>query len=112
MSGKIEILRIGWDTWNEMCDFIGVGTLAKGKPEGTFLNEEGWAIEGFPGDFSGNMGILFPSDKGLVTGKTGDYVVKFDDGAILLVNPAILEATIDLVEAASIRVNNRLEFSK
>ena len=29
----IEAVQLRWDTWSEMCDFIGVGKLVDGKPE-------------------------------------------------------------------------------
>lgn len=112
MSNKIEILKIGWDTWNEMCDFIDVGHLRDGKPEGTFLDEDGYAIDGFPGAFDGNMGILFPSDTGLVVGRSGDYVVKFKYRYSLLKSTPLVEGILINITKQGVQVNNRLEFPK
>lgn len=106
-SDKIEILQIGWDTWSEMCDFIRVGKLYDDKPEGTFLDENGRIAEGFHGDFSGNMGILFPTPYGLETGVAGDYVVKFKDGYSLLRSTPLIEGILINITKQGTPVNTR-----
>lgn len=31
-----EALQLRWDTWSEMCKFVGVGKLSDNNPEGCF----------------------------------------------------------------------------
>ena len=79
MSDIVRLLQVGWSTWNEMCDFIDVGRLRDGRPEGTYLDENDNALEGFPGKNGDKMGILFPSAKGLVVAPEGSWIVKMND---------------------------------
>lgn len=104
ISNKIEILRIGWDTWNEMCDFIDVGNLGDGKPEGCYLNKEGHYVDGFPGDFEGNMGILFPTKDGLMTAKEGAYVIKVPEKGLF-----VLDSDVDIYIISVICQNRAIQ---
>ncbi len=40
----VEAVQLRWDTWEEMCEFAGVGRLDDGKPEGTKKDQDGNAI--------------------------------------------------------------------
>jgi hypothetical protein len=96
----IEAVQLRWDTWNEMCDFAGVGKLEGGKPEGTFLNADGQPIEGFPGVEGGNgrIGLLIPTLEGLMIGLENDWIIKGIKGEFYPCKPDIFEATYELVE--------------
>jgi len=38
---EIEAVQLRWDTWCEICDFVGVGKLADGKPQGCYVLADG-----------------------------------------------------------------------
>lgn len=74
---QTEILQVDWHNWNQICEFVGIGKLSDGKPEGTFLDNSDNIVEGFPGDpHNSNFGIMFPTRSGLVVAKRGDLLVK------------------------------------
>jgi len=87
----IEAVRLGWDTWNEMCDFAGVGKLSDGKPEGCYLDKDGQPVK--EGHTSETMGLLIPTLEGLMIGRQGDWIIKGVQGELYPCKPDIFEAT-------------------
>ena len=87
----IEAVRLEWHTWNEMCEFLGVGKLSDGKPEGCYLGEDGQPRQGH--ETTDKMGILIPTLEGLMIGSQGDWIIKGVKGEFYPCKPDIFEAT-------------------
>ena len=92
----IEAIQLRWDTWNEMCDFAGVGKLADGKPEGCYVGPDGQALP--DGKTSEELGLQIPTLKGLLLGRQNDWIIKGVKGALYSCNPDIFEQTFEFVE--------------
>lgn len=91
----VEAVRLGWDTWSEMCEFAGVGKLDEGKPSGCFLDEEG---KPKPDDATeGTMGLLIPTLEGLMVGSEGDYIIRGVKGEFNPCKPDVFAATYEAV---------------
>jgi hypothetical protein len=91
----IEAMRLEWPTWNAMCEFVGVGFLSEGKPEGCFLDETNKPLP--PGKVSQKMGILIPTLEGLMIGREGDWIIRGVKGEFYPCKADIFEATYDPV---------------
>jgi hypothetical protein len=75
----IEAMQLEWATWNEMCDFAGIGKLSDGKPEGRQ---------------DGDMLCLdIPTLEGLMTARSGDWIIKGVQGEFYPCKPDIFEQT-------------------
>jgi len=94
----IEAVQLLWSTWSEMCDHAGVGKLADGKPEGTFVNEKNEAVSD-SGD--GRIALAIPTLEGVMIGVEGDWVIKGIKGELYPCKPDIFEATYERVDEAS-----------
>lgn len=91
----IEAVKLGWDTWNEICEYAEVGYLKDGKPEGCYLGPDGQPRQGH--ETSDKMGILIPTLEGLMIGTEGDWVIKGVKGELYPCKPDIFEATYEYV---------------
>lgn len=87
----IDAVRLGWDTWSEMCDHAGVGKLTDGKPEGCYLGPDGQPRKGY--EASDKMGLLIPTLEGLMIGTEGDWIIKGVKGELYPCKPDIFAAT-------------------
>ena len=94
---EIEAVRLGWDTWGEICDFAGVGKLDEGKPEGCYIGRDGVPTKEFPGD-DGKIGLWIPTLEGLMLGTEGDWIIKGVAGELYPCKPYIFEATYEAVD--------------
>lgn len=92
----IEAIQLRWDTWQEMCEFAGVGKMADGKPEGCYVNEEGEGTPDFPGD-GARIGLWIPTLEGVMLAAQDDWVIKGVKGEIYPCKPDIFEATYEAV---------------
>lgn len=81
----IEALQLRWDTWDDMCDFVGVGKLSDGKPSG---------IEGLDDN---KIGMVIPTLEGLMTADQNDYIIKRIQGEFYPCKPDIFEQTYEEV---------------
>ena len=79
----IEAIQLSWNTWNEMCDFVGVGKLVDGKPEGKLGGD--------------NIQLVIPTLEGLMTGNEGDFIIKGIQGEFYPCKPDIFEATYEKI---------------
>ena len=77
----VEAVQLRWDTWSEMCGFIGVGKLDDGKPEGRQDGEK--------------IGLDIPTLEGLMRAEENDWIIK---GEFYPCKPDIFEATYEPVE--------------
>lgn len=80
----IEAVQLRWDTWNEMCDFAGVGKLADGKPEGCL---DGSAIS-----------LDIPTLEGLVHASENDWIIRGVADELYPCKPDIFDKTYESVE--------------
>jgi len=79
----IEAVQLRWDTWDEMCEFAGVGKLTDGKPEG---------VQGE------HIGLHIPTLEGLMTANENDYIIRGVQGELYPCKPDIFELTYEPVE--------------
>ncbi len=97
----IEAVQLRWDTWNEICDFCGVGKLTDGKPQGCYVDNEGNGRDDYPGNFSGGaqarIGLWFPTKEGLMLGIENDWIIRNTQNELYLCKPDIFEATYEAV---------------
>lgn len=91
----IEAVRLGWDTWSEMCDFAPVG---EDGCRGVYVDSDGkWFDEGAPvedaadGDF--RIGLLLPTLEGEMLAVEGDFIIKGVQGEFYPCKPDIFAAT-------------------
>jgi len=80
---EVEALPLRWDTWNEMCDFAGVGKLEDGKPQGAQDGE--------------HIGLDIPTLEGLVHASEGDMIIKGVEGELYPCKPDIFAKTYESV---------------
>jgi hypothetical protein len=91
----VEAVQLRWDTWNEMCDHVGVGDLSNGKPQGCYIQADGKATA-TPGA-SNTIGLLIPTLEGLMTARENDFVIRGVKGEIYPCKPDIFEQTYEPV---------------
>ena len=103
----IEALQLRWDNWNEMCDFVGVGSLADGKPEGTFLDKEG--IPTKECNANTQIGLSIPTLEGVMRGIENDWIIKGVNGEFYPCKPDIFHKTYEKVEDNLKEINNDRE---
>lgn len=92
----IEAVRLGWDTWQEMCEHAGVGKLVDGKPEGCYVSPEGIVRDTHAA--TDKMGILIPTLEGVMLGVEGDWIIKGVKNEIYPCKADIFEATYEKVD--------------
>jgi hypothetical protein len=78
----VEAVQLRWDTWNEICEFVGVGKLSDGKPEGMY-----------PDGDTERIGLAIPTLEGVMTAVQGDYIIKGVKGEFYPCKPDIFEMT-------------------
>lgn len=83
----IEAVQLRWDTWEEICDFAGVGELSNGKPEG--FNP--------CGDVN-CIGLRIPTLDGLMEATQNDWIIKGVNGEFYPCKPDIFEKTYEAVD--------------
>ena len=91
----IEAVQLTWATWNEICDFIDVGKLLDGKPEGCWMDKDGKAHDSPQEGFA--MGLWIPTLEGLMVAQENDFIIKGVQGEIYPCKPDIFEQTYESV---------------
>lgn len=84
----IQALQLRWDNWPEMCEFVGVGKLSDGKPEG--FNPQG---------DSNIIGLNIPTLEGVMQAIQGDYIIKGVKGEFYPCKPDVFEMTYEAVKS-------------
>lgn len=94
----VEALQLRWDTWSEMCDFVGVGmTEVNGsKPTGCYTGPDGKPMGN--GETSPTIGLLIPTLEGTMLANQGDWIVRGVNGEFYPVKNDIFESTYEKVE--------------
>lgn len=92
----IEAVQLRWDNWSEMCDFVGVGKLADGKPQGCHLLDGKILPENHS---STTIGLQIPTLEGVMLATENDWVIKGIQGEFYPCKPDIFKQTYEPVEA-------------
>lgn len=79
----VEAVQLRWDTWDEICNFAGVGKLEDGKPSGVMDGEK--------------VGLDIPTLEGLVHASENDFIIKGVKNELYPCKPDIFEATYEEV---------------
>jgi len=82
----IEAVQLRWDTWDEMCEFAGVGKLSDGKPEG-HMDRDKMRVD-----------LDIPTLEGLIHASENDWIIRGVKGEIYPCKPDIFEMTYEEVE--------------
>lgn len=93
---EVEAVRLGWDTWNEVCEFADVGKLTDGKPEGKYMTADGDVVDEFPGDGC-RIALAIPTLEGLMIATEGDWIICGVAGELYPCKPDIFDATYEEV---------------
>lgn len=87
----IEAIKVGWETWGEICEFVDGQT----KIEGVYLDEN--LEEKKDGKVSQTMGMKVETLEGTMLAREGDYLIKGVSGEFYPCKPDIFEKTYDEV---------------
>ena len=88
----IDAVRLTWENWSEICDFVGVS--AEG-PKGCYLDRTGEPIESSVA--SGMLGLIIPTLEGRHIAREGDWIIKGVHGEFYPCKPEIFEKTYEPV---------------
>lgn len=80
----VEAMQLRWDTWNEMCDFAGVGKLEDGKPQGV--------------QHGTHIGLKIPTPEGEMYASENDWIIRGVAGELYPCKPDIFEQTYERIE--------------
>ena len=92
----IEAVKLGWDTWDEMCKHADVGLLIDGKTEGCYVSPDGIVRDGY--ETMDKMGLLIPTLEGVMIGVEGDWIIRGIKNELYPCKPDIFEATYEKVD--------------
>ena len=87
----IEAIQLRWDTWSEICDFVGVGKVEDGKPQGCYVDKDGQGTESYTG--TDEIGLWIPTLEGLHLARQNDWIIKGVKGEFYPCKPDIFELT-------------------
>jgi hypothetical protein len=90
---EIEAIRLGWDTWRDICDFVSKEAFDRG----VYLDDKTFEI--LPeGKTSNTMGLIIKTLEGNHLARQGDYIIKGVNGEFYPCKPDIFEKTYEKVE--------------
>lgn len=93
---EVEAIQLTWDNWNEICDFVDVGKMTDGKPQG------GWVVpntpsviwyEEEPPSNDAVLGLAITTLEGVMIAEENDWIIKGIQGEFYPCKPDIFEAT-------------------
>lgn len=97
---EIDAIQLRWDTWNEVCDFV--GPFPDGM-RGVYVGENGNARDDYPGDqpdgYTTRIGLLIPTLEGTMLAVQDDWIIRGVQGELYPCKPDIFEATYETVSA-------------
>lgn len=91
----IEAVQLGWDTWDEICTFVGVPENGHGcwvNPDGTAHDEP--LVNAQPGQ---RMGMIIHTLEGDMLAWEGDWIIKGVKGEFYPCKPEIFDMTYETV---------------
>lgn len=80
----VEALQLRRDTWDEMCDFIGIGGSANGIPQGYLTGNK--------------VTLCIPTLGGALNAVEGDWIIRGIKGEFYPCKPDIFKQTYELVK--------------
>ena len=90
----IEAVQLRWDTWDEICEFAGVGEIEHGYPQGVFLDADGNITK----DHNHTLGLAIPTLEGVMIARENDWIIKGVQGELYPCKPDIFEQTYEAAE--------------
>ena len=90
-----EALQLRWDTWSDMCKFVGVGVLSNGEPEGCF-GDKGQINLKIPALMCSNVSIKATDCH--IQADENDYILRDDLGYFKIIKPEEFEKMYELCE--------------
>lgn len=88
----IEAIKLTWQTWNEVCEFVPKPHFVKG----VYLDDK--TFEVLPdGKTSNTMGLIIKTLEGEHLARQGDYIIKGVKGEFYPCKPDIFEMTYEKV---------------
>lgn len=87
----IEAVRLGWDTWNEVCEFVDKEVF----DGGVYLDDK--TKEVLMGRTSNTMGLFIKTLEGKMLATQGDYIIKGVKGEFYPCKPDVFEMTYEEV---------------
>lgn len=98
-----EALQLRWDTWSEMCKFVGVGKLSDNNPEGCF-GDKGQINLRIPALMRAN-GVIKATSL-YAQADENDYIIKDSKGYLKVLKPDIFEKWYELIIDEDFAENN------
>ena len=92
----IEAIQLRWDTWEQICDFVKVGKLSDGEPEGCYVDPDGKVREGHENE--DRIGLQVPTLEGVMIACQDDWIIKGVNGEFYPCKPDIFAKTYELVD--------------
>ena len=92
----VEAIQLRWETWSEVCAFVGVGKLSDGKPEGCYVGPDGFRRKGR--ENSDRIGLMIPTLEGTMIAVQNDWIIRGVKGELYSCKPDIFELTYEKVE--------------
>ena len=95
----VEAVQLRWDTWSQMCEFVGVGSLEDGVPTGGYAipGTHEFANQGSPPTSEHVLALAIPTLEGLMIGHENDWIIKGVQGEFYPCKPDIFDATYEQV---------------
>jgi hypothetical protein len=94
---EIQALRLGWDTWEEMCEFVNVGPDHATQPHGVWVTPEGRISDADGPGYT--IGLVIPTFEGEMLARVNDWVIRGIKNELYPCKPDIFAATYELVES-------------
>jgi hypothetical protein len=89
----VEAIKLGWDTWNEICDFVPEDAFGGG----VYLDDV--TLKELPeGKTSNAIGLKINTLEGVMLAQQGDYIIKGVKGEFYPCKPDIFEQTYEPVD--------------
>lgn len=93
---KVEAIQLGWDTWQEVCEFLGEETGTDAFVEGVYLDDE-TMVELPCNETSNTIGLKIRTLEGVMLAQQGDFIIKGVTGEFYPCKPHIFEETYEEV---------------
>ncbi len=90
----VKAIQLRIDTWYEICDFIGIGRLVDGRPEGCFIGEDGEPLP--KGSISKKIGLKIPLPECVILARENDYIIRDAHGCFYVLDSSTFECNYEL----------------
>lgn len=87
----IHAMQLRWDNWSKLCDFVHIGRLADGEPEGTMKDIDGNPLP------NSEVGLFIPTLEGVMLARENDWIIKGVEGELYPCKPGVFRKTYEPV---------------